>query len=253
MKFNGKKCLKISGIVLGIIVILAVVLLLTLPFIIKAGIQHAGPVITGVPMEIQSVSFNPFQGTLTIQNFIVGNPKGYSSPYAFKLEHLHVDVGMTTLFSKKLLLERIEVKGVELNYETSLLKNNIQEIQDHVNQLAGGSDKEKKADSKKKTDSSASSSSGKPLQIDFLELRDITAWIIMKGSKAQAPLLVAPIVMTKLGTGEDGISSVMVINDVLISMVTGVTRLLGTDAAIKALGDLFTTDSKNSGKKKTAK
>lgn len=250
MKFNGKKCLKITGIVLGVIVILLAVLLLTLPFIIKAGIQHAGPVITGVPMEIKSVSFNPFQGTLTIQNFIVGNPKGYSSPYAFKLSHLHVDVGMTTLFSRKLLLERIEVKGVELNYETSLLKNNIQEIQDHVNQLAGGSDKGKEADPKKE---SSPASSGKPLQIDFLELSDITAWIIMKGTKAQAPLLVAPIVMTKLGTGENGISSVMVINDVLISMVTGVTRLLGTETAIKTLGDLFTGDAKNSGRKKTAK
>ena len=36
------------------------------------------------------------------------------------------------------------------------------------------------------------------------------------------------------------VSSLMVINDVLISMVTGVTRLIGADAAIKSVSDLFT-------------
>ena len=242
MKFNGKKCLKITGIVLGVLVILLTILLLSLPYLIKGGIQHVGPMITGVPMEIKSISFNPFAGTLTIGDFIVGNPKGYSSPYAFKLKHLHVDVAMTTLFDKKLLIERIEVKGVELNYETSLLNNNIQEIQNNVNKIAGG---EKKAADKKEEAAAA-----KPLQIDYLELRDITAWVIVKGSKAQVPLMVAPIVMTSLGTGEDGVSSVMVINDVLVSMITGVTRLIGADAAVKSIGDLFSSKKDDKSKKK---
>lgn len=243
MKFNRKKCLKITGIVLGVIVALLIVLLLTLPFIIKAGIYHAGPLITGVPMEIKHISFNPFAGTLTIKDFIVGNPKGYTSPYAVKLGHLHVDVGMNTLFSRKLLLEKIEVRGVELNYETSLLKTNIGEIQEHVDKLSGGNAGQKSSKEEK-------AAQGKPLQIDYLELKDITAWIIMKGTKAQAPLMVAPIVMTRLGTGENGVSSVMVINDVLISMVTGVTRLIGADAAIQSLGDLFTGNDKGQEKKK---
>ena len=242
MKFNGKKCLAITGIVLGVIILLLAVLLLTLPFIVKGGIQHVGPVITGVPMEIQSFSLNPFQGTVTIKGFILGNPKGYSSPYAIKLEHLHLDLGMSTLFDKKLLIERIEVKGVELNYETSVLNNNIKEIQNNVNKLAGG-----QADAK--TEGAAS----KPLQIDYLELRDITAWVIIKGSKAQAPLPVAPIIMTKLGTGENGVTSVMVINDVLVSMITGVTRLIGADAAFKAVGGLFTGDKSKADDKTPAK
>ena len=242
-KFNGKKCLKITGIVFGVIIVLLIVLLLTLPFLIKNGIYHAGPLITGVPMEIKHIAFNPFEGTLTIKDFIVGNPKGYSSPYAVKLGHLHVDVGMSTLFSKKLLLERIEVRGVELNYETALVKTNIGEIQDHVNKLAGDNGQKSKEEK---------AAEGKPLQIDYLELKDITAWVIVKGTKAQAPLIVAPITMTNLGTGENGVSSVMVINDVLISMVTSVTRLIGADAALKSIGDLFTSD-KNGKEKKASK
>ena len=100
MKFNGKKCLKITGIVFGVLLLLIVIVLLTLPWIIKGGIQHVGPIITGVPMEIKSVSYNPFEGTLTIKDFIVGNPSGYSTPYAVKLGHLHVDVAMSTNESK---------------------------------------------------------------------------------------------------------------------------------------------------------
>lgn len=234
MKFNGKKCLKITGIVFGVIIVLLIIVLLSLSFIIKNGIQHVGPMITGVPMSIKHVGFSPFEGTLTIKDLIVGNPQGYSSPYAVKLGHFHVDIGMKSLFSKKVLIERIEVKGVELNYETSLLlKNNIQEIQDNVNKLAGDQKQNKDQGKKEKAPGQ------KPLQIDYLELRDITAWVVMKGTKAKAPLIVAPIVMTKLGTGEDGVTSVMVINDVLISMVTGVTKLIGVNAAVDSIGSLF--------------
>lgn len=239
MKFNRKKCLKITGIVLGVLVALLIVILATLPFIIKAGIKHVGPLVTGVPMEIKTVLFNPFSGTLTIKDFILGNPKGYSSPHAIKLGHLHVDVGMTTLFNKKLLIERVEVKGVELNYETSVLNNNIDEIQKNVEKVAGKAEKSKKK-----------SSANKPLQIDYLELRDITAWVIIKGSKAQAPLPVAPIVMTNLGTGEEGVSSVRVINDVLISMITGVTKLIGVNAAVDSIGGLFSGKSSKDKEKK---
>jgi len=239
MKFNGKKSLKITGYVFGIIIACLISLLISLPFIIKNGIYHVGPLITGVPMEIKHISFNPFAGTLTIRDFIIGNPKGYSSLYAVKLGHLHVDVGMTTLFSKKLLLERIEVRGVELNYETSLLSTNIGEIQDNVNKMSGGNNQKEPAKEEK-------AAQGKPLQIDYLELKDITAWVIVKGTKAQAPLMVAPIVMTQLGTGENGVSSVMVINDVLVSMITSVTRLIGADAAFKSIGDLFSGEKKKS-------
>ena len=249
MKFNGKKCLKITGIVFGVIIVLLIIVLLSLSFIIKNGIQHVGPMITGVPMSVKHVAFNPFEGAVTIKDLIVGNPAGYSSPHAVKLGHFHLDIGMKSLLGKKVLIERIEVKGVELNYETSLLlKNNIQEIQDNVNKLAGGDQKQEKAPEKKEK-----APGQKPLQIDYLELRDITAWVIMKGTPAKAPLIVAPIVMTQLGTGEDGITSVMVINDVLVSMITGVTKLIGVDAAVKSIGDLFSSKKDDNADKAKAK
>lgn len=249
MKFNGKKCLKITGIVFGVIIVLLIIVLLSLSFIIKNGIQHVGPMITGVPMSVKHVAFNPFEGAVTIKDLIVGNPAGYSSPHAVKLGHFHLDIGMKSLLGKKVLIERIEVKGVELNYETSLLlKNNIQEIQDNVNKLAGGDQKQEKAPEKKEK-----APGQKPLQIDYLELRDITAWVIMKGTPAKAPLIVAPIVMTQLGTGEDGITSVMVINDVLVSMITSVTKLIGVDAAVKSIGDLFSGKKDDNADKAKAK
>ena len=235
MKFKGKKCLKITGIVFGIIVILLIIVLLSLSVIIKNGIQHVGPMITGVPMSVKFVAIDPFEGVLTIKDLVVGNPQGYSSPYAVKLQHFHVDIGMKTLFSPKILIERIEVKGVELNYESSLLlKNNIQEIQDNVNKLAGADQKKEKTPDKKEK-----APGQKPLQIDYLELRDITAWVIVKGTKAKAPLIVAPVVMTQLGTGEEGVTSVKVINDVLVSMVTSVTKLIKVDAAVDSITGLF--------------
>ena len=56
--------------------------------------------------------------------------------------------------------------------------------------------------------------------------------------------------MTQLGTGEDGITSVMVINDVLVSMITSVTRLIGVNAAVDSIGNLFSGKKDNKAKAK---
>lgn len=229
MEFNKKKVLRITGITLAILLAVIIVLLLTLPYIIKGSIQTVGSAIAGVPMRVTSISFNPFKGQVGIRNFIVGNPEGYNSEHAFKLESFFVDLDMSTLLSKKLVIEQIQINGVELNYETAILRNNISDIQQHVNNVLGTDSKEKKSGEK--------ASSGKPLQVDHIELKNITAWVVVKGTKAQVPLVLPPVVLNKLGTGPDGVSSAAVVNDVLVSMLTSIAKLVRADLAVRSVGD----------------
>lgn len=229
MKINKKKVLRVTGITIAILLAVIIVLLLTLPYIIKGSIQTVGSAIAGVPMKVTSISFNVFKGQVGIRNFIVGNPEGYSSEHAFKLENFFVDLDMSTLLSKKLVIEQIQINGVELNYETAILRNNISDIQQNVNKVLGTDSREKNSGEK--------ASAGKPLQVDHIEMKDITAWVVVKGTKAQVPLMLPPVVLNELGTGPDGVSSAAVVNDVLVSMLTSIAKLVRADLAVKTVGD----------------
>ncbi|OQA86981.1 MAG: hypothetical protein BWY31_01025 [Lentisphaerae bacterium ADurb.Bin242] len=240
-QFNRKKAIKITAIVLASILALLLVLVITLPFIIKAGIQTVGSDIAGVPITVKNISLNLLTGTLEIHDLLVGNPKGYSTPHAFKLGKFHASLKPSSLLSRKLLITRIEIRAVELNYEIYLLNNNISDIQANVNRSLKLEEKTVPA---KPEEPKAKESGGKVLQIDSLELSDITVWVTVKGARAGVPLMAPPVSLHNLGTGPDGITPAAVVNDVLISLLTSLGKMVGADIAGKAIGDAASSAGK---------
>ena len=229
ISFNKKRCLCITGIISGCIVFLTALVLIFFSVIAKSAVQNAGPLITGVPMKVDAVLFNAFTGKFSIKGLVIGNPKGYSSKYALKLNDFHVDVDMSTLFARKLLIEAIRIQGVELNYETSVLNNNLAEIQKNVERLSGGGKGQK---SSEKTSAAA-----KPLQIRCIELKDITAWVVVKGTPVQTPIPVLPVTLNDLGSSPEGVTSVMVINDVFLSLLSSIAETAGIHKAVSSIAD----------------
>ena len=49
--------------------------------------------------------------------------------------------------------------------------------------------------------------------------------------------MLPPVVLNKLGTGPDGVSSAAVVNDVLVSMLTSIAKLVRADLAVRSVGD----------------
>ncbi|MBO7147760.1 MAG: hypothetical protein J6W81_08435 [Lentisphaeria bacterium] len=235
MEIDRKKILKKTGVIaawiVGIILLLLILTPFIAPVIAKTSIKTVGSAITGVPMEMQSMSINPFTGKVSIKNLKVGNPKGYTSAQAFLLKDFFVDLDASSLLSKKLVIENIQIKGVEVNFETTLLSNNLSDIQNNVNKTLG-IDPDKKS-----TKTDAAPAKQKPLQINHFEMSDITAWLVLKGTKAQAPIMLVPVTLNNLGTGPDGVSSAAVINYVLVSMLTSLAKVPGVDIAVKAVSD----------------
>lgn len=227
--FNKKKCLFIAGIAAGCIIVLTALFLIFFSVIAKGAIQNVGPLVTGVPMKVNAVLFNAFTGKFSIKGLVIGNPEGYTSKHALKLNDFHVDVDMSTLLARKLRIEEIRINGVELNYETNLLNNNLAQIQKNVERLSGG----KKANDKKES----ASGGGKPLEIHLIELKDITAWVIMKGTVVQTPIPVLPVTLHDLGSSPEGVSSAMVINDVLLSLLGSIANTAGIDKAASAIAE----------------
>ena len=136
MKFNRKKVWTISGIVLGIIVVLLVIVYFSLSMILKGSVQTFGSMVMGVPVTVDRIDLKPFSGALRISNLTVGNPAGYSSPHAFKLGTFEAVLVPSTLFgSGKIIIDKLLVDGVELNHETNFLRSNLSEIQENINRL----------------------------------------------------------------------------------------------------------------------
>lgn len=225
MKKNHKKILKITGIILGAVLILLLIVYFFLSSILKTSVQTIGSMVTGVPVTVERINLDPFRGTLYIRNLIVGNPQGYSSPYAFKLGEFQTALVVKSLFGDKIIVDRILIRSVELNRESNLLKSNISEIQDNVDRFTGA---EKQQDTEKQE---TVKSKSKPLQINQLEISDITLYSIIKGQNSAAvPLILPPISLRDLGTEPEGITVGGVISNVLTSLVVNIGKAIGSGA-----------------------
>jgi len=139
-----KKILKFIAYAVGAVVLLAILLVLTLPLwlgtIFRPTVCAAVPKMTKTTFEMSKLYLNPYTGRFELGGFVLGNPKGYSEPEAVSISNLVLDVAMTTLADKYVHVEEITVDGVFVSYidggEHGV--DNFTQIQYNV---AGGKDK----------------------------------------------------------------------------------------------------------------
>lgn len=250
--FKAKKWVRVTTYTVVSILILLIVVMLTLGQIIKAGAAALGPVIAGVPVKIESISIG-FLGNFKVdlKNLTVGNPEGYASSHMLKLQNFYLEVNTASLLSKKIVVKKIHIKGVDVNFETNLLTSNLAEVDKNVKKIAGESS----------SSSSASSSKPQPLQVDDVLMEDVKVAIAVKGSKSRLPVPIAPIHLQNLGTGPDGITPAGLVQELLENLLSGIGGLLksgaaslgdaadsaakgigsAADSAVKGIGDLFSS------------
>ncbi len=251
MKFNKKKVLTVSGIVLGVIAVLLVIVYFSLSLILKSSVQTFGSMVMGVPVTVDSIALEPFKGALRINNLVVGNPEGYSSPHAFKLGKFEVVIVPSSLFSgDKMVIDKLAIEGVELNMETNFLRSNLSEIQDNIDKFSNpGSNAPK--DGKQAEDVKKVQAESNPLQINRIDLSDIKVYTILKGREDTRviPLIAPPVHLRNLGTEPEGITSSEVMSKVMASLLLSAGKAIG-DGALSAgqvLGDGATSLSDGAG------
>ena len=244
MKFNKKKVLTISGIVLGVIVVLLVIVYFSLSLILKSSVQTFGSMVMGVPVTVDSIVLEPFKGALRINNLTVGNPDGYSSPHAFKLGRFEAAVVPSSLFGgDKMIIDKLAIDGVELNMETNFLRSNLSEIQENINKFSNPDSNapknQKQAEDVEKVQEEQAEA--KPLQINRIDLSDIKVYTILKGREDTRviPLIAPPVHLQDLGTEPEGITPVEVMSKVMTSLLLSAGKALsdGAFSAGQTLGD----------------
>jgi len=190
-----KKPLKIVLWILAAVFGFALLLLLSAPLWlgpVAASVANSlAPKYTGTTFKIAKMHINPYTGTLSIEDFHLGNPEGYDAEDAVSVGKLSVDIAPFALLGKRLHVENIDIIDPYASYLGNNGTNNFDAILANVKQNLGLKDepeeeKEAEKDEKDKM----------KVTIDRLHIEGVK---FKMGIMPAIPIPI-PITLTDLGT-----------------------------------------------------
>ena len=102
--------------------------LLNIDTVLKTAIEQ--PLTTSLSAEtkVKKIAFNPLNGDLKISGFEISNPKKFSIPKFIQVQDFEIQIQPKTLLFDRVEINKIQIKGISINIEQQLSRNNIQEI-----------------------------------------------------------------------------------------------------------------------------
>jgi hypothetical protein len=134
---------KIVVLIVLVVIILAAgvyYVLSSLDRIVAAAIETYGSKVTQTDVTVSSVAIKLKSGEGSIKGLKVGNPSGFSSPEAFTLGDITVDLDTSTITKDVIVIDRLQITGPHVTYEINKSgQANINVINKNVKQLQGES------------------------------------------------------------------------------------------------------------------
>jgi len=219
----------IKKILLGLL-LLAVIVIAAIYFVgssvinkgVKSGVETYGPRVTQTDVTLAKVNISVFSGSGTLKGLIVGNPEGYKNENIFALGQIDLKVDTSTVFSDKIVIDKIIIKKPEISYETKFATSNVKQLLKNIEEFTGpssGPDPEPDTGAKKQ------------VVIKKLIIEDGTVYVGALGIGQTVPL--PRIEMNNIG--EDGDSMTMA--EVAKLVLSKVLQSIGP--AIAGAGDVL--------------
>lgn len=158
------RTLKCINILFALLVLLLIMAVIFRDQIAKVVIRKYGSHLLGVDVRVESFETSLFKGTLRMRKFSVGNPEGYGEKNAVELEELFVKVSVKSVFTKRIVVEKVSVTGLNVNCEIGARGINLNDIYEHLKKMTASKEKKKK---KKKKEGP-----GTQVVITLLEIKD---------------------------------------------------------------------------------
>ncbi len=132
MKKGSKVLVAIA--VLAIVVIGAIFFLVTnIDSLVKRGIEKYGSRATGTKVDVASVKIGLREGTGSVSGLSIGNPKGFTTPRAFSLGNITIDLDTGSITGDPIVIDELTVSAPKVIYEINKSgKANINEIKDNL-------------------------------------------------------------------------------------------------------------------------
>jgi len=220
-----KKLMIAVGVLLLLIIIAVVVVASQAGSLIKNGVESYGPDITGTSVTLSGVDVSLLSGSASINNLVIGNPKGFKSNEAFRVGEVAVKLDVGSLFSEQVRIEKILIDGAELTYEQVNKSSNIDALRRNVEKNTGADSGSAAADE--------GGSSNIQLLIDDLFINNTKVNVSAKllDREEQRSVTIPDIHLKDLGQGGND-SSVAAIVDEVVRLVTKAA----TKAVVDELG-----------------
>jgi len=161
----------VIAVLLLALIVLLVAGLFNLGPIITTAINMYGPRLTKTEVHVSNVDISLLSGTATLSDFILGSPKGFTSPETMKVRSIYVDLDERSLLGDTVVIDKIEIFHPEIFYEKKGGTDNLKALMDGM-----------KSGQKKSEPSSSGKAPGKKLLIKDLILREGTLNVVVSGS-----------------------------------------------------------------------
>src|SRR4051794_693185 len=112
----------IGIVALVVVVVIGTVagLALFLDSAIKRRVETLGPQLTKVDVKLDGVSVSLLSGSGKITGLVVGNPAGYQTPHAIRVDAASLALTPSSIFSDKVIIKSIHVESPTIYYEGGL-------------------------------------------------------------------------------------------------------------------------------------
>ena len=214
-----------AGIIFLALLIAFVFGFVMLGSVVKASVEKVGPMVTKVPVKLDGAAVSIFSGNGELKGFEIGNPEGYKTPNAIKVGSVGVAVVPKSVFGDKVVIRSINVQAPEITYETGLKQNNLSQILENVQSIAGKSESAQSGGSKQP----------KKLQVDEFVIAggkiNVSA-TLMGGKSATLPL--PEIRLSNLGQGAEGITPAELAEKAIGAIVNGTLKAVAEGGAALA-------------------
>lgn len=230
-----KKGILIGAGVFVVIIIAAVIIIATnIGPMIKKAVNTYGPDITKTKVSLGDVDVSLFSGKAKLKELFLGNPDGFTSPYAMKVRSIKVDIDEKSITKDTIVIDRIEVLSPDISYEKMRKGDNFQTIMKNVQSSVGskGQAVEKQQEEKGRE---------KKLLIREFVVKGGKVNLTMSflgGKSISAPL--PDIHLKDIGKKKGGATPAEALKEVFQSLYTKITSPAVTDSLNKGLKSLRT-------------
>jgi hypothetical protein len=196
--------------------------------VVQRAIVHYGGQMTQAPVAVAKVRIDSADGAGAIHGLQLGNPRGFTAPYAFKVNEISVMVDVRTLLDDVVVIRRIYIDNPDVIYEQAGGTTNFDVLQRNIARALISGD-------------AASTASGKParrLIVEELVIRQANA-------QASAPFLVnqrvtvrlPDIVLKNVGRKEGGVTPARLGQIVATALSQRLAAQISFDRLARAVGD----------------
>jgi len=238
----ARRILKTLLVVVVVLFVLVVGIMLFLGPIIKTAAEKIGPVVLGVPVKVEKVSVNVFNGSFGLKGLRVDNLPGYSSDPLVALGELRVAVNVSSLFGKDAIeVKEITILDPKFSYEVVKSVSNVDALMAHMQKQAPAgepaAEPAKTGTAKKETPVAAQKEARKVI-IDHFECRsgEVSFRAGMTFGKAiKIPL--PPVVANDIGRKSGGTTTADAIQKMFGEIANGVGKaVIGVAGAVGDVG-----------------